>query len=64
MTEINKIVYGDKAIKLAIPVHLSDDEMPFLENGFNSDREVAFFLFNIVQKQIEQLIADKEKEKK
>lgn len=61
MTIIKKVVYGDEEpIELAIPVYMSDDKMEFTNKVYRSASDSvsarAFFLFNIVQKQIEQLM--------
>lgn len=55
MTKINKIIFNGKTFELAIPVYLSDDKI-------NSERASAdaMFVFNIIQNQIESLMADKE----
>lgn len=67
MTRINKVTFDGKTIELAIPVYLSDDEMHFADKVYNSERAAAaadaVFVFNIIQKQIEQLMADKDEKK-
>ena len=69
MTEIKKVVLHDgKTIELAFPVYLSDDKVHITDGIYGNRRSAAsadaVFLFTIVQKQIEQLMADKEKEEK
>lgn len=67
MTKISRVAFDGKVFKLAIPVYLSDDEVQFSNKFYDREGAAAaadaFFLFNIVQKQIEQLMADKEEEK-
>lgn len=69
MTKISKVVlHGDKTIELALPVYLSDDTIHITDGVYSNRRAAAsadaVFLFCIVQKQIEQLMAEKEKEEK
>lgn len=65
MTKIKRVVLHDgKTIELAFPVYLSDDEIHIADGVYGNRRSAAsadaVFLFNIIQKQIEQLMADKE----
>lgn len=68
MTRIDKVTFDGKTFELAIPVYLSDDEVQMANKNYDRAEAAAaanaVFVFNIIQKQIEQLIADKEKEEK
>lgn len=68
MTRIDKVTFDGKTFELAIPVYLSDDEMQTANKNYDREGTAAAanaaFVFNIIQKQIEQLMADKEKEEK
>ena len=61
MTKISRVAFDGNVFKLAIPVYLSDDETSFANKIYDREGAAAaadaFFLFNIVQKQIEQLMA-------
>jgi hypothetical protein len=59
MMKINKIMFNGKTFELAIPVYLSDDEVQSERATALAD---AMFVFNIIQEQIESLMADKGEE--
>ena len=62
---IDRVIFNGKTFELAIPVYLSDDEMHFADKVYNSERAAAaadaVFVFNIIQKQIEELMVKMEK---
>lgn len=68
MIKIDKVTFNGKTIELAIPVYLSDDEVQYPNKIYDRSEAVAAanaeFVFYIIQKQIEQLMAEKEKEEK
>lgn len=68
MIKINRVAFDGETFELAIPVYLSDDEVQYPNKIYDRAEAVAaanaVFVFNIIQKQIEQLMADKEEEEK
>lgn len=68
MTKISKVAYCGKTIELAFPIYLSDDDLRLADTLYDLEHDAkaadAYFLFYIIQKEIAQLMMNKEEEEK